>query len=282
MSRWPLGVFVSIDAGLGVRLDVARELGVTTAHIHAPSRAPRSPEAVRTFRRRLDAAGIEPTVVFAGFEGESYADIPTVSQTVGLVPQDTREERTAEFFDIANFADSLGVKAVGLHLGCVPHGSRSKDFGAMVSLTQQICDRLGSRGQALHLETGQERAEVLLEFLNRVGRENLHVNFDPANMILYGAGAPLPALTLLGSFVRSVHCKDATWSGDPGVTWGTETQLGAGAVDFPAFLRTLTKIGYEGPLTIERELPHEPLRQRDEIATAVELLSHLKAGPLSG
>ena len=27
MSKWPIGVFASIDAGLGVKLDVARELG---------------------------------------------------------------------------------------------------------------------------------------------------------------------------------------------------------------------------------------------------------------
>ena len=102
------------------------------------------------------------------------------------------------------------------------------------------------------------------------------MNFDPANMILYGAGEPLPALRALGGYVRSVHCKDATWSDRPGETWGQETPLGEGAVDFPAYLRTLAEIGYAGPLTIEREIPQEPVRQKAEIAAAVQLLDRLK------
>ena len=119
--------------------------------------------------------------------------------------------------------------------------------------------------QALHLETGQEPVDVLIQYLDDVAVDNLFVNFDPANMILYGTGEPLPALEQLGSRVRSVHCKDATWSDRPGETWGREMPLGEGDVDFTAFLKTLQKIGYDGPLTIEREIPQEPERQKAEI-----------------
>ena len=128
----------------------------------------------------------------------------------------------------------------------------------------------------MHLETGQEPADVLLRFLADVGRDNLFINFDPANMILYGVEQPLPALEQLGRYVRSVHCKDATWSSEPGVTWGREVPLGDGDVDFAAFLHTLDRIGYRGPLTIEREIPHEPEQQRAEIGGAIELLERLK------
>ena len=121
MEKWPLGVFASIDAGLGVRLEVVRELGVPTIQLHAPSRATRTKRRATEFLARLDDFGIRITVVFGGFEGESYADIPTVARTVGLVPPATRAARLAEMKEISDFARVLGVPAVGLHIGFVPH-----------------------------------------------------------------------------------------------------------------------------------------------------------------
>lgn len=279
-TRWPIGVFASIDAGLGVRLDVAHDLGVPTIHLHTPHRASRTPQRAGEFNQRLADLGIRVTCVFAGFEGESYADIPTVSRTVGLVPPDTRRERAAELREIADFARLLGVKPVGVHIGFVPHDRASNEYGDVVQTAREACDYLAANGQALHLETGQESADVLLRFLQDVERDNLFVNFDPANMILYGVGEPLPALRTLGKFVRSIHCKDATWSDRPGETWGREVPLGQGDVDMAAYLRTLDEIGYDGPLTIEREIPQEPARQKAEIAAAVGVLERLR-GELS-
>lgn len=282
MEKWPLGVFASIDAGFGVRLETARELGVSTVHLHTPHAPSRTPERAAEFTRRLRELGIRVTCVFAGFEGESYADIPTVQRTVGLVPRETRAARTTELKEIADFAKLLGVDVVGVHVGFVPHDRHSADYRDVVAVTREACDHVRANGQALHLETGQEPADVLLGFLGDVARDNLFVNFDPANMILYGVGQPLPALELLGRHVRSVHCKDAKWSSQPGVTWGEEKPLGQGDVDFPAYLSTLAKIGYTGPLTIERELSQEPERQKAEIAAAVTLLNRLKAAAVPG
>ena len=273
---WPIGVFASIDAGLGVRLEVAHELGVPTIHLHTPHAASRTPQRAAEFNRRLAELGIITTCVFAGFEGESYADIPTVKRTVGLVPRETRAARTAELKAIADFARELSVDRVGVHLGFVPHDRADPDYAALIELTRDVCDHCGRNHQALHLETGQEPVDVLIRFLDDVDRDNLFVNFDPANMILYGAGEPLPALELLGARVRSVHCKDATWSDRPGETWGREVPLGEGDVDFAAFLGVLKRIGYDGPLTIEREIPQEPERQKAEIGRAIKLLERLK------
>ena len=275
-TKWPIGVFASIDAGLGVRLEVARKLGVRTIHLHTPHAASRTPQRAAEFLAQLKALDITTTVVFAGFEGESYADIPTVKRTVGLVPPETRAARTEELKAIADFARELNVDAVGVHLGFVPHDSSHADYRQLVDLTRHVCDHCAANRQALHLETGQEPVDVLIEFLDDVGRDNLFVNFDPANMILYGAGEPLPALEQLGSRVHSVHCKDATWSLRPGETWGRETPLGEGDVDFKAFLQALDKIGYTGSLTIEREIPQEPERQKTEIGQAIDLLNRLK------
>ena len=277
----PLGMFASIDAGLGVRLDVAHELGVPTIHLHTPHKPTRTAENADRFRDRLQELGIKISVVFAGFDGESYADIPTVVNTVGLMPEATRAERLAELKEIADFARLLssdatahggGMLPVGLHIGFVPHDEADPGFAQIVAATREACDHCGEHGQNVHLETGQEPADALLQFLEAVDRPNLFINFDPANMILYGCGEPLPALRKVGRYVRSVHCKDARWSDQPGDTWGEETPLGEGAVDFRRFLSVLDEIGYQGPLTIEREIPQEPARQKAEIGGALDLL----------
>jgi sugar phosphate isomerase/epimerase len=275
-EKWPIGVFASIDAGLGVRLEVAHELGVPTIHLHTPHAASRTPEHATNFKHKLRDLGITITCVFAGFEGESYADIPTVKKTVGLVPREMRAARTAELKSIADFTRKLDVDVVGIHIGFVPHDSSDPDYRAMVEIARDVCGHCKRNGQALHLETGQEPVDVLTRFMDDVAVDNLFVNFDPANMILYGAGEPLPALEQLGSRVRSIHCKDATWSDRPGETWGRETPLGEGDVDFAAFLKTLERIGYDGPLTIEREIAQEPERQKAEIGGAIALLERLK------
>lgn len=275
MEKWPLGVFASIDAGLGVKLEVAHDLGVPTLHLHAPTAENRTPQAAESFLAQLGDYRMRVTAVFGGFEGESYADIPTVARTVGLAPPATRAARLAEMKEIADFAARLEVAVVALHLGFIDeHDERT--YREIIEVTQNLCDHCAGNSQALHLETGQETAAGLLKFLDDIARANLHVNFDPANMILYGAGEPLEALRQVGSHVRSIHCKDGRWAKNPGQEWGQETPLGEGDVNFPAFLQTLKDIGYTGPLTIEREIPQEPERQRAEIGKAVELLKKLR------
>lgn len=276
-EKWPIGVFASIDAGLGVKLEIARELGVPTIQLHAPARETRTAEQAQAFLGRLKDAGITLTAVFGGFEGESYADIPTVERTVGLVPSATRAARTKEMKEIADFAKLLGCPVVALHLGFVPHDASHTLYREVIGVARDLCDHCRRNGQALHLETGQEPADALLKFIGDVERDNLFINFDPANMILYGSGEPIAALKKVGRYVRSVHCKDGTWAKNPGQEWGAEVPLGEGDVGIENYLRTLGEIGYTGPLTIEREIPQEPERQKAEIGRAVRLLNELKA-----
>jgi sugar phosphate isomerase/epimerase len=276
VEKWPLGVFASIDAGLGVKLEVAHELGVPTIQLHAPQAATRTPARAREFLDRLASLGIRITAVFGGFEGESYADIPTVTRTVGLVPPGTRAARTREMRQIADFARLLGVDVVALHLGFVPHDTSDPLYGDVLRVTREICDHCKNQKQSLHLETGQEAADTLVRFLGDVERDNLFVNFDPANMILYGSGEPIEALEKVGRWVKSVHCKDGKWARNPGQEWGREVPLGEGDVGMERYLRTLDTIGYHGPLTIEREIPQEPERQKAEIGRALALLRQLK------
>lgn len=277
MEKWPIGVFTSIDAGLGVKLDVAHQLKVPTIQLHAPAKATRTPENASRFLAELDELGIQLTCVFGGFEGESYADIPTVSQTVGLVPPETRAARTQEMKEIADFARQLGCSTVALHLGFIPHDRNCELYKDVIAVTRELLDHCSANSQNLHLETGQESADDLVQFISDVGRDNLFVNFDPANMILYGTGEPIEALEKLGPLVRSIHCKDGKWAANPGQEWGQEVPLGQGDVGMENYLATLLKIGYDGPLTIEREIPQEPERQKAEIGHAVNLLTELRA-----
>lgn len=281
MKKWPVGVFTSIDAGLGVNLEVAREIGVPSIQIHAPHKETRTTEQARAFLAKINDYGIELTAVFGGFEGESYADIPTVEETVGLVPEQTRIARLKEMKEISDFATELNCDVIALHLGFVPHDTSCDVYHQSLDVARDLCGHAKSNGQNVHLETGQETADGLVQFIADTECDNLFVNFDPANMILYGAGEPIEALSKIGKLVRSVHCKDATWAKAPGVDWGAEVPLGEGAVDIKKYLETLKSIGYDGPLTIEREIPEEPVRQKAEIQHAFDLLEKLKAEVLS-
>ena len=122
-----------------------------------------------------------------------------------------------------------------------------------------LAELFGSCGISIGLETGQEAAATLLSFLREVNRPNLGVNFDPANMLLYGSGEPIPALRELGPYVRQVHLKDARPSGAAGV-WGTEVPLGEGDVDWQGFFACLREMNFIGGMIIEREGGEQRIR----------------------
>ncbi len=228
-SKWPIGVFASIDAGLGVKLEVARELGVSTIQLHAPAAASRTPARAREFLATLADLGISLTAVFGGFEGESYADIPTVVRTVGLVPPATRTERVREMKQIADFARLLEVDVVGAALGlCAARRGRSALSRGARRHARPLRPLPDATGRTCTWKPGRSRPIVCCDFCTTSERNNLFVNFDPANMILYGSGEPIAALEKIGSLVRSVHCKDARWAAHPGEEWGTEVPLGRG------------------------------------------------------
>jgi sugar phosphate isomerase/epimerase len=199
-------------------------------------------------------------------------------RTIGLVPEETRAERAQTMKEVSDFANLLGVDTVALHIGFVPEDTSSASYQGLLEVTRDVLDHVAANGQQLNLETGQETADHLLAFIADVDRDNLFINFDPANMILYGTGDPIEALNKVGHLVRSVHCKDGTWANDGkrGNEWGTEVPLGEGDVGMETYLRTLKDLGYEGPLTIERELAEDPVRQKADIGAAVDLLTELR------
>jgi L-ribulose-5-phosphate 3-epimerase len=208
------------------------------------------------------------------YRGEDYSDLETVHKTVGFTTEDLRSDRVARTKEVSEFAHALGLSALSCHLGFIPSDPHESLYKDLRDLTKLLCDYCGKHDQDFVLETGQESAEVLLSFIRNVGRSNLKVNFDPANMILYQAGDPLAALKLLSPHVLSVHCKDAHGPVGAGLL-GWECALGEGEVDFPAFLQQLKKMDYRGLLSIEREEPNIEKRIAD-ITTGISRLKQWK------
>lgn len=274
-QRMPLGVFTSAGAGLGAAIDRVTGLGVTTVQLHAPGPADRNQARAEEIKQLFGDAGIRITVVFCGYPGESYETIPIVRDTVGLVPPATRAERLEQTRGIADFASRVGAQGIGVHVGFVSEDWDSSEFAEAVDVVGQVADHCAGQGLTMNLETGQETADTLLHVLEAVGRDNLGVNFDPANMIMYGSGEPLEALRKVGKYLKSCHCKDAVWSDKPGQEWGKEVALGQGDVDIEQFVATLNELGYAGPLTIEREISGD--QQIVDIKAGLEFLREIKA-----
>jgi L-ribulose-5-phosphate 3-epimerase len=230
--------------------------------------------AAPAYQEALRAHDFTLVTVFAAFTGEDYKDIPTVESTVGFVPQNTRAEREERMLAVADFASQLGVPSVACHIGFVPEPSAS-GYPEMLDLVRRICDHAANLGQRFVLETGQEPAKALLEFLHDVGRDNLGINFDPANMILYGTGDPVEAFEILAKNVVTIHAKDGDWP-DKSVagSLGKERPLGEGSVDFPKFVAKVRELGYTGTLHVEREA-EDPAERKRDIARGLDLLNSL-------
>jgi sugar phosphate isomerase/epimerase len=239
------------------------------------------------YKKALADEDFVVTAVFAAYDGESYADVPTVLETVGFIPPATREVREKRTYEVVDTTAAIGVPIFACHIGFVPEDHADPTYAPVRDMVRRICDYCATENIIFALETGQEPAETLLHFLEDVDRPNLKLNFDPANLVLYGTSEPITALRLVGHHVVSVHCKDGKWPdrSKPG-TLGTEMPLGEGAVDIGWFVETLKQVGYTGPLTIEREVSldqdmddrHQAkLSHVDDILKAVALLQKLRA-----
>ena len=253
-----------------------KSFGLRAGQLGFPGELPLEGAAER-WDQALTAEHFTAVAAVCSYVGEDYADIPAVETTVGLVPPATRTERVSRTKAVSDVARSLGLESVACHIGFVPEDPKESLYAEIRDVARDLCDHCGKNGQSFTLETGQEPAQVLLRFIEDVNRPNLRINFDPANMILYGTGDPIEALGVLAERVLSVHCKDGDWPPrDQPLALGKERPLGDGSVDFPGFLAKLKEIGYRGVLSIEREGVDEE-RQATDIRKAIALLTKIKA-----
>ena len=226
------------------------------------------------WKQAIEAAQFPIVTVFAAYDGENYADIPTVQRTVGFIPREARAERERRTNQVVDFAAAIGAPSFACHIGFVPEDTTHPDYIAVRDMVRRIADHAGRSRLSFALETGQEPAHVLQHFLKDVDRPNVGINFDPANMILYGTGDPIEALGVLAPQVLSVHMKDGDWppSGEPDAL-GTERPLGQGSVGIPRFVAKLKEIGFRGSLNIEREAEN----QQERLADIRQAVAYLRA-----
>jgi sugar phosphate isomerase/epimerase len=200
----------------------------------------------------LRSAGISVTAGMVGFAGEDYSTITRIRQTGGYMPDELWDERHETTAMASAICRENGIKCLSTHVGFIPLSSGEK-YNVMVERVSTVAAEMEKDGVMLLMETGQESASELLQFLNDVRSRNIGVNFDPANMLLYGAGDPVEAVGILGRHIRHVHVKDAQESDQPGTNWGTEVPFGTGEVPVVDFVAALRKVEYRGPLVVERE-----------------------------
>ncbi|MEZ6192617.1 MAG: sugar phosphate isomerase/epimerase family protein [Phycisphaerales bacterium] len=200
----------------------------------------------------LREAGIQVVSGMFSPIGEDYSTLDTIRVTGGIVPDKHWDANLAMATKIAAIAKREHIKAVTFHAGFVPHDHTDPSYARLRDRLVTLAKVFADAGCDLLLETGQETADDLTKFLDAVDQTNVGVNFDPANMILYGKGDPIEAVSKLIARVKNVHIKDATASAKPG-EWGAEVPAGTGAVDWKRFFRVLNDASYTGYLVIERE-----------------------------
>lgn len=213
-------------------------------------------ENAKEVRSLSEEFGIEITAFWCGWVGPRAWNFTEGPETLGIVPVAYRAVRVQNLLDGAAYAGKLGVADVVTHMGFIPENMTDPAWPGVVAAVKAVASELKKRGQNLLFETGQETPVVLLRLFETVGTGNLYVNLDPANLILYGKASPVDALDVIGDCVRGVHAKDGLYPTN-GRELGREVKVGEGKVNFPLLLSGLKAHGYDGSLTIEREIEGE-------------------------
>ncbi len=225
--------------------------------------------------RALRSAGIEVLSGMMMMEGEDYSTLESIKATGGVRPDRTWERNLAAADANADLAKRLGLKLVTFHAGFLPHEDGDDERAKMIERLRRLVDVFSARGVKVAFETGQESAETLEGVMRDLGRASVGVNFDPANMLLYGMGEPVAALRGLAPRVRQLHIKDARPSPRPG-EWGEEVVAGTGAVDWGRFFGFVREMMPRVGLVVEREAG---TRRVEDVRLAVEMIeSHLGNG----
>lgn len=200
---------------------------------------------------------LQVTSFWCGWSGPNVWNFVDGPGTLGLVPEAYRAIRIEELKKGAHFANRLGVRDMATHVGFVPEQPCYQGYRELVAAISHISDYCAQFDISFNFETGQETPVTLMRLFSDVGAENLGVNLDPANLIMYGRANPVDAIDIYGDKVRGVHVKDGDYPKGDFHKLGKERVVGEGSVNYPVFLPKLLKNGYKGDLYIEREITGE-------------------------
>jgi len=245
-----LGLIIGIGKDPDSAMAKVHDLGLPTCQVFVEEIAE---GLAGRLRQALDKHGIEATSLVVGGPGKEVWDFYQGPLTIGLVPRETRDARIAHIKKASDFAKQCGVDAVQTHCGFIPENPNDPTYKETVTAMREVAGYCKRNGQNFRYETGQETPITLVRAIGDVGLDNQGINFDLANLILYGKANPSDAIELLGPFVQGIHAKDGLWPTNPREL-GKEVSIGKGKVDFPHIIARLKKLNYRGAVTIEREI----------------------------
>ena len=268
-----MGLVVHLQPGQDPSAALAQvtRLGLTQCQLFV-GLAPVS--AAASIRGAIRSSGVTVTAFMTLGEGPFAWNLKDGPATIGIVPRATRAARVRALKQASDLAHACGVTAVHTHCGFLPETAADPLYPESVAALHDVGLHCRQNGQTFLCETGQETPITLLRALNDSQLDNVAVNLDMANLILYGEGEPVGALDVLGSRVRGTHVKDGRYPTDP-YGLGEETAIGHGDVRFDAVFRKLHALGYTGPLTIEREISG-PQQEADIRQSIIYLQQQLK------
>jgi L-ribulose-5-phosphate 3-epimerase len=245
-----LGLILGIGRDPDAAMAKVHELGLPTCQVFVDEI---EPDLAGRQRKALDKYRIEATSLVVGGPGQEVWDFYRGPMTIGLVPRETREARVAHIKKASDFAKQCGIAAVQTHCGFIPENPNDPVYKETVTAMREVAGYCKRNGQNFRYETGQETPITLVRAIQDVGLDNQGVNFDLANLILYGKANPVDAIELLGPYVQGIHAKDGLWPTNPREL-GQEVPIGKGKVDFPRIISRLKELNYRGAVTIEREI----------------------------
>ena len=245
-----LGLIVGVGQNPDLAIAKVHDLGLPTAQILLDNF---QPEMLTSLRKALESYRVEATSLVVGGPGPEVYDFYQGPLTCGLVPREYRAARLDRIKKASEFAKQCGIPAVQTHCGFIPENPNDILYREVVLAIREAASACKSHGQSFRCETGQETPITLIRAIKDVGLDNVGVNFDLANLILYGKGNPVDAIELFGPYVQGIHAKDGLFPSDP-KELGKEVPIGQGKVDFPRIIQRLKELNYQGAVTIEREI----------------------------
>jgi len=256
MNNIKLGIMVYLTPNVYEDFKKAKDMGFNTCQLCCWDEKMFNKEYVEIVNKASIDNNIEISAFWCGWQGPKVWDFYSGPDTLGLVPQAYRFSRMETLIKGSDFAKQLGVSDIVTHVGFIPENPNDRDYKGVLEAVKFVANHCESNNQYFLFETGQETPITLKRLIEDTKLNNIGVNLDPANLLLYGKANPIDAIDILGKYIRGVHAKDGEYPIN-GKYLGEEKPLGKGRVNFEALIYKLKSIEYSGALTIEREISGE-------------------------